>query len=94
MAAWPGSGGNQNHIGILNGIAGANQANGGWDPFLEFDVRFESQWHATAGSTKLSPNPTIILSQKLPGHVDLANSEIQPDSVQDLKHRWNVIDQG
>jgi len=93
LSATP-SGALQNHIGILGGVAGPNQADGSRHAQLEFDMRLMRQRYAVQRFGEGVDRRFGVGLQKFPGHPRLANVEINPERVQDLQHGRHTIDQG
>jgi hypothetical protein len=84
--------GNEDHIGVLNGVARANQADGLWDPFFEFDMRFVLRGDPLQGFREFQFGISGILVDELVCHKSRHGMKLTSDSIQYLQDCRHVID--
>jgi len=84
----------QNHIGVLGRIASSDQADCVGNALLELHMRLVDQRNPAERLGKPGPGQLIVVGKKLLRHPRLAHHEISPKCLQNLKNRWEPINEG
>ena len=83
----------QNHVGVLHGIAAADQADRQRNPFLEIDVRLVGERDAGKCLGKGPADFRAVVLQEFFRHPGLADDEVAANRPQHVEHRGDAVDE-
>src|SRR5207245_1933511 len=92
-AIFQSSDGDEDHIAIGRGVAGANQADGVRHSLLELEVRLESHFEAAAGALEGGLLRAVVVGGELLGHERLAAFPVRQDGIEHLNDRRDAADE-
>ena len=78
-------------MGVLNGVTGADKADGVRDPFIELDVRLVGECKTGECLGKRGAGLGVVLGEKLLRHPRSADDEVYSYRVEDIEHCRDAV---
>jgi hypothetical protein len=83
----------QNHVGVGDGVAGADEADGVGDAFFEFNVWLERQFGAFQCVDETSARGFGVRADEFLGHPGFADHEIGAQGAEHIEHAGDIVAQ-
>jgi hypothetical protein len=94
VAAVLASGGLEDHVGVLGGVAGADEADGGGDAEFEGVVGFPGDGCGVGEEDDVGVGLGGVVVAELFGHPDVADDEVLLDGAEEVGDGGDVVDEG
>jgi len=78
-------------VGVLNSVAGADEANGAGDPFLEVDVRLKVDARAGESRGEFFLNRPLVGNEEFLCHINLTYDEVGADGGEHIEYARNAV---